>query len=508
MSETTNEASIPENWIEHPGWLARPDELLNLEDGIIPGRGPAIRAMAERLCLRGFVRMDQLTVMEERAVDGLGECYAVEIGKLPHRGDYAYISPHKGGAPLREWATPRATRNAGLIRRVLAPAKRVVEKVRRAVAGWKVDSVCLADVEVEEVEWLWPSRMARGEISVLAGVGGTGKGLVTADMVARITTGNDWPDGGANAHGSVILCSAEDHVTKVMKPRVVAAGADPRGVHALVGLKLTDQGEGERAIGFTLENLRSLEALLDRLPDCRLVVIDPVGSFMGGDTDCSQDNTTRAILQPLAALARSRDVAVLLVCHYRKSGSPVADDNIMGSRAFTALARNVWHIYADPDNEDRRVMLAGKSNLGRPADGLGFVVQEVTIAKLSTPVPAARWEPEPLEMLADQWLAETEFKPKKRGPKPEKLAAAEEWLAGFFATNPVVPSKEVTDAARAAGFTNPKLLHAAREKLGFSCRREDPSDRASRWVWSGTPKEIIDAMLPNSRHAPLKPNDN
>ena len=48
---------------------------------------------------------------------------------------------------------------------------------------------CLTDVEAEPVKWLWPTRMALGKLTMLAGDPGLGKSFVSLDMAARVSSG-------------------------------------------------------------------------------------------------------------------------------------------------------------------------------------------------------------------------------------------------------------------------------------------------------------------------------
>ena len=111
-----------------------------------------------------------------------------------------------------------------------------------------------------------------------------------------------------------------------------------------------------------------------RLPDCKLVVIDPIGSFLGNGTDAHRDNEVRGVLAPVAMLAEKHGPAVLVVAHRRKSAGSIADDLALGSRAFTGIARAVWHLTRDPDDKARRLLLPGKNNLAREGDGLAFSI--------------------------------------------------------------------------------------------------------------------------------------
>lgn len=94
---------------------------------------------------------------------------------------------------------------------------------------------------------------------------------------------------------------------------------------------------------FTLADLPALEAALGGLNAPRLCIIDPIGSFLGGKVDAHRDNEVRAVLAPIAMLAERYGIAVLVVAHHSKSSAGRADDLILGSRAFTGLARAVLH---------------------------------------------------------------------------------------------------------------------------------------------------------------------
>jgi hypothetical protein len=70
---------------------------------------------------------------------------------------------------------------------------------------------CLADVDPENVRFLWPGRIPFGKITLFDGDPGLGKSLATLDIAARLTTGTAFaceterPDAAA----AIFLC-AED----------------------------------------------------------------------------------------------------------------------------------------------------------------------------------------------------------------------------------------------------------------------------------------------------------
>ncbi len=63
--------------------------------------------------------------------------------------------------------------------------------------GWDVgvpgNSVRRADVEPEEIRWLWYPRIARGKVTILEGDPGVGKSYVTAAIAAALSRGERLP---------------------------------------------------------------------------------------------------------------------------------------------------------------------------------------------------------------------------------------------------------------------------------------------------------------------------
>ena len=188
-----------------------------------------------------------------------------------------------------------------------------------------------------------------------------------------------------------------------------------------------------------------LATALRQMPDCRLVVIDPISSFIGGAVDAHRDNEVRNVLAPVGKLAEEHDVAILLVAHKRKAQGQFADDTVLGSRAFTGIVRSVWHLSAAPEDATRRLLLPGKSNLAKQATGLAFSIT-------GDPV-CLEWEPDPVEMNADELLVLETARPKRPSPALEE---AMEFLRELLKNGPV--SKPIVDEeAEGAGVLS--LIH-------------------------------------------------
>lgn len=310
-----------------------------------------------------------------------------------------------------------------------------------------------SDIEPVPVNWLWLYRIAVGRLSVLVGRPGEGKSFVTLDMAAHVSTGKAWPDGTPCPTGSILMISSEDNPSDTIRPRLDALGADCTKVVLLDTVRHLRTDGTAKEVMFTLHDLGALEEALQRLPDCKLIVVDPIGSFLGGGTDAHRDNEVRSILAPLAMLAEKYDVAVVIVAHRRKGMASSADELTLGSRAFTGIARNVWHVTRDANDSSRRLFLSGKNNLAAEGDGLAFRIT-------GTPAQVV-WVPDPVQMSADDAILQERGEAEmRRGPKPDTLESAKKWLqmelecgSKFVGTDPKPEPGTLRAAATDAGLS-------------------------------------------------------
>jgi putative DNA primase/helicase len=366
--------------------------------------------------------------------DEAGEHYAAEVTRIvtgltpPARAKIVRLPGLPAGGDIVEFdesigSTPEATK--AVIEELASQSPGIESEVSGPVLK------CLADVEPRQVQWLWHCRIPSGRISLLIGRPGEGKSFLTTDLAARVSTGSSWPDGSGNApKGSVIIISGEDDPHDTIRPRLDAHHADVSRIHLLTMVRRTDDKGKTFDTMFTLADVTALEAALQQVKDCRLVIVDPVGSFIGGRTDAHRDNEVRAVLAPVALLAEKYGCAVLIVAHRRKASGNVADDLALGSRAFTGIARACWHLSHDAEDKGRKLLLPGKNNLAPEGDGLAF--------RISGDPPSIVWERERVQLSADDALAiENEHGSGKPGPEPVKQNAAKEWLQTILRDGPM-----------------------------------------------------------------------
>ena len=321
----------------------------------------------------------------------------------------------------------------------------------------------LADIEPKPVTWLWEGRIPAGRISLLVGRPGEGKSFMTMDLAARVSTGSPWPDQLPCEAADVLLLTGEDDAAEVIRPRLDAHRADTTRIHILKGFNIPAGDNGTRTDCYlTLSDINPIDRMLELFPETRLMIVDPIGSFLAGKTDAHRDNEVRAVLAPFARICEDRHCAALLVAHRRKSGADFADDMVLGSRAFTGIARTVWHLSADPENEDRRLLLPGKNNLAKRGSGFAFTI--------GGEPPRLWWEADPVLLSADAGLrAEQSVDHARRGPAPVKRTAAAEFLIYELKNGPKRVS-EIQEAAESAGMIF-RTIRVAADELGIIPKR-------------------------------------
>src|SRR5262245_64802600 len=97
---------------------------------------------------------------------------------------------------------------------------------------WQVEPIAVDTTAPDQVHWLWPNVIPRRSLVVLDGDPECGKSMLTIDIAARLSRGADWPDGSPGGPpGTVVLFPAEDLRAQVVRPRLLAAGADANQVY-------------------------------------------------------------------------------------------------------------------------------------------------------------------------------------------------------------------------------------------------------------------------------------
>ena len=332
-----------------------------------------------------------------------------------------------------------------------------------------------ANIEPEPIAWLWRGRIALGKLTLIAGDPGLGKSLITAALAASVSKGYPWPvDGTFAPLGDVLLLSAEDDPADTIRPRLDAAGADCARVHILKAV--FDEDDSARMFSLKRDTA-ALEDALASLPDCHLVVIDPVSAYLDG-TDSHNNSDVRGLLAPLSDLAGRFKIAIVLIQHLNKSTGNNALYRNIGSIGFTAAVRAAYLVVKDKDNPERRLLLPTKNNLAKDGTGLAYSVKGNEQDQ-----PVIAWELEPVATTAAEALAQ----PDSYSENADNNWAVEV-LRGVLSSGPL-PALEVFKRCKQEGVSE-KQTRTAGGKLGV---RHDKTGFNNGWEWSLSIEDAQDA---------------
>lgn len=334
-----------------------------------------------------------------------------------------------------------------------------------------------SEIQPEPIEWFWPQRFSRGALTIITGLPGLSKSLLTIDITARITTGGKWPDGTGSAHkGGVLMFGTEDDPERIVVPRLMAAGADLNLVRIVEGAE--DRRQEWLAPISIDRDLQLVREQLDSFPECRAIIFDPLTQFIEAEENSNAQ--TRAALAPLVTLAQERGITVLAVMHLNKKSDAMAVQRIAGASSYGQIARHILFVGNDPDDtatgvDKRRAMIVAKNSYGPMNVG-----QLYRVITRQGDVPGIEWCAGTVEMDAE-----------KLNPKPsgvsreheEQRSEAVDALRDILHAGPV-GAADVQTAMEAQGYSRRMLAHACKVLNITKQPTLDDRGRRKGWVWA------------------------
>lgn len=319
------------------------------------------------------------------------------------------------------------------------------------------------EVRAEEIDWIWKGWIPRRMLTILGGFGGDGKSTLMASLIAKLTTGATMPDGETAPPMNVLMLSAEDDPSYAIKPRLDVHGADPTRYFLVKGTKHRD---GKKRWLDMRRDIELMERAIRR-HDIGLVVVDPLSSYLPA-SDRNSEGDIRDALQPLQGLMERTGVAVVAIMHVGKAADGRRpSQRLLGSTAFTALARSVLMVADLPEDQQPE---------GIETEGKVKVV-EVVKANYAMP-PRPRLFRRPIDG-AIQWLGESAltveecYQPTRRkgahGPVAADRGMAESLLKELLKGGSV-PAVEVLKEGKAYGISE-MTVRRAKQALGVEAIR-------------------------------------
>lgn len=313
----------------------------------------------------------------------------------------------------------------------------------------------MSEVKAEKVEWLWQNKIPDGSLTIISGDPGATKSYLTQYMAAHLTTGTPWPDcpDVPVKKGSVIFIADEDDPAKIIRPRLDAHGADVSRVYILDSVL----DGGDKTFFDLTQYMEALEYKLSQIPDCRLLVLDPITAYLG-KTNANSNAEVRAAITPLAALASKQNVTIIGINHHNKRQDLSYIHRGLGSTAFVAQARSVWAVVVDKDDSETRIFFPVKSNYCINPTGLKFRIIDGAI-----------------EFDTEPWTGHLDDTGKKSTLRVDE---ATEWLKEKLQLGARL-SATLFEEGKEDGFGK-DLLYRAKKKLGIKANKDG---FGGQWFW-------------------------
>ncbi len=325
----------------------------------------------------------------------------------------------------------------------------------------------LSDIEAKDVEWLWQNHIPLGELTLLIGDPGTGKSYFSYFLSAQVSKGGSWPDASDEPikSGKVLILSTDEDPNYAIRPRSEAAGADTDKIVVLEG---TRDEKGRIQIINLTKDIYRLEDILKKDKSYRLVVIDPLSDYIGR-VDTHKYSDVRWALAPILALARKYHVAIVGIMHCNKNTSLQVLYRIMGSMGFPSVARSIWWIGKDRDDEEnkRRYFSPLKNNLAPEQDTLAFNLEN--LGKVAKVV----FESEPVE---EDFDIEEALAPQEKASETKR---AKKFLMETLKDG-AMSVKEIQSLARDEGIAKWTLIRM-KQKMGIRSFKEEKA--GGKWFW-------------------------
>lgn len=315
----------------------------------------------------------------------------------------------------------------------------------------KLKLIRLADVETQEVSWLWYPYIPAGKITILEGDPGEGKTMLSLFLAAAVTNGALLPlqTTPPLPPASVIFQSAEDGLADTIKPRLERAGADLSRIITI--------DEGEQPLSVT--DSRIEEAILRER--AKLLILDPLQAFLGADVDMHRANEVRPAMRKLANTADNTGCAVVLIGHLNKMQSAKGIQRGLGSIDIAAVARSILSISSAQDSAEKRYLAHLKSSLAPAGKTLIFRIEDSLVFDGESPLSA--------DQIMSGYIS-LECRETKRD---NAMAAIEECLA-----KGARPAMEVYEHCLSLGLSKRTVDSAKQALCVRSIKRDD------RWYWA------------------------
>jgi hypothetical protein len=344
--------------------------------------------------------------------------------------------------------------------------------------GYRLFGTSLADIEEEDIDWLWYPFLARGELTILEGDPSIGKSFVIQAIGKAFCDGDVLPrlpdsgHAGPAIQGYVFYADCENKGSNTTKKRLRWAGLKH------------EQFFIQEELPFSIDDKRHMKMLYQRLEELKpiMVVFDTANIYIGG-ADSRKANEAAQAFMVFREIARRYDCSVVVLRHLTKASKKEKVPALyrgQGNAAVIGTARIVILVGNDPEDDEYGVMTLNKNNLvpkRHKHKGLTFIIEESSTLK-EFDRGIFTWG-EYKDVTSDEVLAESS----KSNVKA--IDAAMEWLKNDALKDGRIEVPRIEAMAKARNIAHATLYRAAK-RLNVVRERQIPEggnyrDRTMTW---------------------------
>lgn len=247
---------------------------------------------------------------------------------------------------------------------LLAGFKQLSDEQEARNADKKPLLTCAADVDYEPPRWTIKPYLQRGKGTLLQGDNGCGKTVLACGFAALVSSGKSVPGLEVVTPGNVVILSVEDDLP-VLRGRIEGSGGDLSRCYFMT-----------EASKMTLKS-PELEKAVKQV-EAKLIIFDPIQSFLGADMDMFRANETRPVLAQLFEMCNRNDCACLILGHNGKNTFQKSAVNLaLGSVDIPASMRSILHLIENPENKAERLAIHVKCSNAPKGKTLAYGINEM-----------------------------------------------------------------------------------------------------------------------------------
>ena len=235
----------------------------------------------------------------------------------------------------------------------------------------------LSDVEETNVSWIFEPYIPLGNVVAIIGDPGCGKSYFSLYLASILSQGKnaDFKNATSNENGlkepvNILILNGED-VSSIIRKRVSLLGGNINRMFIL----------DENATRFYLDDITELETIISSY-EIKLVLIDPIQSYMPSKSNMDSVQSVRSSLTPLIEIASQYECTFILIMHKNKNSKNKDIYRGLGSIDFIGLSRSVLSVEKKDNKTYVKQLKNSMGPLGEPIvfeitdNGITFVEDE------------------------------------------------------------------------------------------------------------------------------------